>query len=47
MITVNGIGQTIKVHTHQMTDGETLFCIHRDRRFSSKALSISVDGEIL
>ncbi len=44
-INVNGSGQKLKVHTHQLTESATLFCVHRDRRFNSKALGISLDGE--
>ena len=44
-VTVSGSDQKIKIHTHQLTDTQTLFCIHRDRRYNSKALDILLDGE--
>ena len=32
---------------HELSDIETIFCIHRDRRYNSKALDISLDGQNL
>jgi len=46
-VTVGGSVQVLKIHSHQLTDTSTLFCIHRDRRFNSKALNISLDGQNL
>jgi len=46
-IIVNGSPQQIKIHTHLLSDTQTLFCIHRDRRFNSKALNVSLDGQNL
>lgn len=44
-ITVNGETQEIRIHSHSLTPAETLFCIHRDRRYNSKPLEISLDGQ--
>lgn len=46
-ITVGGLPQVLEIHTHELNDAATLFCIHRDRRFNSKALNISLDGQNL
>jgi len=46
-ITVGGVDQKIKIHTHDLSDTETLFCIHRDGRYNTKAIDISLDGQNL
>lgn len=46
-VTVNGAGQALRIHSHSLTDGATLFCIHRDRRYNSKVVSISLDDQNL
>lgn len=46
-IDVDGETQYIKIHTHYLNDPEvgTRFCVHRDRRYNTKALSIEIDGD--
>lgn len=46
-IVVGGFAQRLKIHSHELTDMATLFCIHRDRRQNSKAINISLDGQNL
>jgi len=46
-ITVGWVDQKLKIHTHELSDSETIFCIHRDRRYNSKALDIYLDGQNL
>lgn len=46
-ITVNGTNQTLRIHSHSLTDSATLFCVHRDRRYNSKAINISLDSQNL
>lgn len=46
-VVVNGVSQSLKIHTHQLSDASTLFCIHRDRRLNSKALNIFLDSDNL
>lgn len=46
-VVVGGVDQKLKIHTHSLTPGATQFCFHRDRRFNSKALSISLDSQNL
>ncbi|MGH7926329.1 MAG: pilus assembly FimT family protein [Candidatus Binatia bacterium] len=43
-VSVYGSGQALRIHTHILTDTETLLSIHRDRRFNDKALTIDIDG---
>jgi len=44
---VNGDMQKIKIHTHLLNDVSfgTQFCIHRDRRYNDKALTIEISGD--
>lgn len=37
--------QRIKIHTHRLNNPDTEFCIHRDKRYNSKALDISISGD--
>ena len=46
-IDVNGSPQQLKIHTHSLTGTAALFCFHRDRRFNSKAVNISLDSQNL
>ncbi len=46
-ITVNNQNQTLKIHTHFLTDTSAQFSIHRDRRYNNKAVNISLDGDNL
>ena len=47
ILIVGGINQKLKIHSHELSDTQTLFCIHRDRRYNTKALNISLDGQNL
>jgi type II secretory pathway pseudopilin PulG len=47
VVTVNNVEQKLKIHTHEFTDGAALFCVHRDLRYNSQALDISLDGQNL
>jgi len=44
-IAVNGADQAIRIHSLSLDSSATLFCIHRDRRYNSKAISLSLDGQ--
>jgi Tfp pilus assembly protein FimT len=44
-VDVNGQIQKIKIHTHRLNNPDTLFCIHRDRRFNNKSLEITLSGD--
>ena len=46
-VTVAGVDQKLKIHTHSLTLNATQFCFHRDRRFNSKALNVSLEGQNL
>jgi len=46
-ISVAGSPQQLKIHSHALTDSETLFCVHRDRRYNDRALNINLDGQNL
>jgi len=42
-VDVNGEIQRIKIHTHRLNSPDTRFCVHRDRRYNTKALTIDID----
>ncbi|HBH46372.1 MAG: hypothetical protein A2445_03310 [Candidatus Jacksonbacteria bacterium RIFOXYC2_FULL_44_29] len=42
---VGGKNQSLKVHTHVLDGGDTLLCVHRDRRLNNKAVNIEIDGK--
>lgn len=44
-IDVGGVGQTIRIHTHQLDATGTELSIHRDRRENTKAVDIEIDGQ--
>ncbi len=44
-VAVGGEAQKLRVHTHELTEFETVLSVHRDRRFNTKALEISIDGQ--
>ncbi len=44
-VTVGGAPQTLRIHTHLLSGINTILSIHRDRRFNTKALSVSIDGK--
>jgi len=47
-VAVNGVNQKIKIHTHSLNDPDTYtqFCVHRDRRYNDKALTITLSGDV-
>lgn len=45
IITVGTEDQVIYIQTQSLNDPDTLFCIHRDRRYNSKPLNITISGE--
>ncbi|OGH76020.1 MAG: hypothetical protein A3A89_00795 [Candidatus Magasanikbacteria bacterium RIFCSPLOWO2_01_FULL_33_34] len=46
-IDVNGEPQTLRVHTHSLDEFDTVLCIHRDGRYNTKMLDVSVDGNAI
>lgn len=44
-IEVGGNSQTLRIHTHALTDSDTTLSVHRDRRYNTKAVTISIDGQ--
>ena len=46
-VEVAGSMQKIKIHTHRLNDVilGTEFCVHRDRRYNDKALTIEISGD--
>ncbi|MBI2098659.1 MAG: prepilin-type N-terminal cleavage/methylation domain-containing protein [Candidatus Wildermuthbacteria bacterium] len=48
IVTVDGEDQKLKIHTHVLNDvgWVTQFSIHRDRRFNTKPLTITVPGTV-
>jgi len=45
-VDVAGEIQTIKIHTHSLNvSNTTVFCVHRDLRYNTKALDIDIDGD--
>lgn len=44
-VNVNGQNQRIKIHSHRLNNPDTLFSVHRDRRFNDRALRITISGD--
>lgn len=44
-VDVNGEIQKIKIHTHNLNNPNTLFCVHRDTRYNNKSLAITISGD--
>ncbi|MGB2762360.1 MAG: prepilin-type N-terminal cleavage/methylation domain-containing protein [Minisyncoccales bacterium] len=44
-VTVGTDDQLIHIHTHWLNNPDTMFCIHRDRRYNNKSLTVSISGE--
>ncbi len=44
-INVGGEIQKIKIHTHRLNNPDTLFSVHRDRRYNTKSLKIEISGD--
>jgi type II secretory pathway pseudopilin PulG len=47
VVNVDGSDQKIKIHTHRLNSFDTQFCVHRDRRYDDKALTISISGDLI
>lgn len=45
-ININGSDQIIHIHTHELTNPPTVFCLHRDRRFNNKSLKVDIGDNI-
>ena len=37
--------QVLHIHTHELNNPHTQFCIHRDRRYNNKSLKINIVGD--
>ncbi len=44
-VTVGGVGQTVSVITHRLNNPDTEFSIHRDGRYNTKSLKVSISGD--
>lgn len=44
-IDVDGEIQKIKIHTHRLNNPNTQFCVHRDRRYNTKPLTVTISGD--
>lgn len=44
-IDIGGDIQKLKIHTHRLNNPDTQFCIHRDRRYNNKTLSLTISGD--
>ena len=45
-VLVDGKNQGLKVHTHKLNDGlDSQFSIHRDRRFNTKPMKMTISGD--
>ncbi|MEK7124350.1 MAG: type II secretion system protein [Patescibacteria group bacterium] len=44
-VSVGGVDQVVKIHTHRLNNPDTQFSVHRDRRFNNKSLDISISGD--
>lgn len=43
--TVAGEAQTIRIRTHRFNNSDTLFSIHRDRRYNTKSVTLRLSGD--
>jgi len=44
-IAVGGEDQTLQIHTHELTPATTVLSIHRDRRYNTAGVTVSIDGQ--
>lgn len=44
-VSVGGDDQLLEIQTLQLDSPDTLFCIHRDRRYNDQPLSVSISGD--
>ena len=44
-VDVIGEIQKIKIHTHDLNNPNTLFCVHRDIMYNNKSLTITISGD--
>lgn len=42
---VNGTDQVLRVHTHTLNTTNTVLSVHRDIRYNTKTLTVSIDGK--
>lgn len=42
---VGGEAQTIRIRTHRLNNSDTLFSIHRDRRYNTKSVTLRLSGD--
>ena len=42
-VDVGGDIQELKIHTHRLNNPDTEFCIHRDKRYNNKSLTLDLD----
>lgn len=46
-VSVGGVDQVLRIHTHSADPSSAVFSVTRDRRYNDKALTISLDGQEL
>lgn len=44
-VSVGGVDQTVSVKTHRLNSQDTQFSIHRDGRFNTKSLKVTISGD--
>jgi prepilin-type N-terminal cleavage/methylation domain-containing protein len=44
-VNIDGTDQVIEINTHRLNNPDTLFSIHRDRRYNNKSLIITISGD--
>lgn len=42
---VDGEAQTVRIRTHRLNNSDTLFSIHRDRRYNTKSVTLQLSGD--
>lgn len=45
-VTVGGAGQTVRIATHNINNPQSQFSVHRDRRFNTVSLKITLSGDV-
>jgi len=44
-VVVDGVEQVLEIRTHRLNNPDTLFSIHRDRRYNDKTLDVEISGD--
>ena len=44
-VAVDGAEQVLEIRTHRLNNPDTLFSIHRDRRYNNKSLDVAITGD--